>query len=464
MTGARAHASVAIVIAVAMVGCSGGGKARSLDASPQVSSSLSSPGVPGARGSLTPRATDGQSLFEPGSLGVPSVSSGGAASFVAPVFSPSEDRIGITGNSIKFCLHGPEKYLPLVGITSPDDLNVYWNAVNDAGGVNGRTVAVSFQDDQNTSDGLKTAFANCRNEGAFSIISATTFVDILTAARAEAERTHSLYYFNVASETPARSYSYSPFISIEDAGRFGAQWILKAHAGKRIGIVTQRGSVYERGRSPFQQTLAARGAKPAFEVQTEKDQGNYRDQIDELNGKADVVFVLDDLLASTAMIKQAAQIGYTPQWVLLEEVNFTTDTLGPDALGLHPIEALSLWPPYRSGEYGARYARYGDEVRKFEQAFQHYRGRPANSDAAWVFWTWWRVVDSALQQCGRDCTRNRFIATPHWDASPFSCPIDFSRAHQNFGGHTISISRAYAPAAGLAAWAEVPGEVCRDHF
>lgn len=464
MTKVRARAFAAIAVVLAMVACSGGGKARSLDANAQVSPSLSSPGVPGARGSLTPSAAARQSPSKPGSLGSPSVSGGGPASFVAPVFSASEDRIGITGNAIKFCLHGPQKILPLVGVTSLDDLNVYWNVVNNAGGVHGRKVTVSFQDDQNTADGLKTAFANCRNDGAFSIISATPWVDILTAARAEAERTRSLYYFNVASETPERSYSYSPFISIEDAGRFGAQWILKAHAGKQIGIVTQRGSVYGKGRSPFQQTLAARGAKPAFAVQTEKDQGNYRDQIDELNGKADVVFVLDDPLASTAMIKQAAQIGYRPQWVLLEQFNLTTDTLGPDALGLRPIEALSLWPPYRSGDYGARYARYGDEVRKFEEAFQRYRGRPANSDAAWVFWAWWRVVDSALQQCGRDCTRNRFIATPKWNASPFSCPINFSRPQQNFGGQAISIARAYAPAPGLAAWAEVPGTVCRDRF
>ena len=379
-----------------------------------------------------------------------------------PIFGPAEDRIGITSTTINLCIHAPLDLLPLVGVPSKDDFDVYWQWLTDHGGLNGRNVQTLWTNDQNTQQGAQQALEECRRKPPFAVISGTVDAEILDAARVWAERTHTLYYFNFASELPARSFSYSPFASIETIGRRAAEWILTAHQGKRIGLVYRQSPSFDPGAKAFVATLAARHTRPVVEVGTVKDQANYRDQIGALKGRADVVFVVDDPIATTELLKQARAQGYAPQWLLMSAFNFTTDTLGSDAVSPHPIEAITALPPYRPGSYEGPYARYGDEVRRYEDAFRQYQHRPASSDVAWIFWSWWRVMGEQLQRCGRDCTRNRLLSVQQWNPDPF-CSIRF-RDRSNFGSTKLSIARAYAPAVGLAAWAEVPGTVCQEHF
>lgn len=389
------------------------------------------------------------------------VATNGAVPKVA-VFTPGEDRIGITPTSITLCVHAPFKYLSLLRLAAKEDLGVYWDMLNERGGVQGRTVQVIYEDDENTVQGTEAALERCREQGAFAIVSGTLSVEILDAARAWAERTHTLYYFNYSSESPRRAYSFSPFISLDRAGRYAAQWILRAHADKKIGLVYRQDPSYDSGAKSFLRTLAARGVETIVTVGTSANQTIYRDQVAGLKGKADVVFILDDPLGSTPLMKQARQQDYAPQWVLLSGLNFTTELLGSDAVSPHPIEALSVWPPYSPGVHGGPYARYGDEIAKFEQAFERYTGRPSTSDATWVFWSFWHVMAGQFDQCGRDCTRNRLIAVTKWDAEPF-CSMEFTNG-SNFAGTAVSIARAYSPSVGTAAWAEVPGTICKTSF
>ena len=451
-----------IAAAVVLVGaCSGGG----LQQTGPTSRGTDDAGGPVPLGLQSERvATPGDELGATGTSPPTPTSRQGSLAGRSPalVFGPAEDRIGITRTAINLCVHGPLDFLPLVGLTSPEDLDVYWEWLRDHGGVNGRNVETLWTDDQNTQQGAGQALERCRANPSFAVISGTVDAEILDAARAWAERTRTLYYFNFASESPARSFSYSPFTSIETIGRRAGEWILTAHRGKRIGLVYRQSESFEPGAKAFIAMLAARHARPTVEVGTVKDQANYRDQIGALKGRADVVFVLDDPIAETQLIKQARAQGYAPQWLLMTAFNLTTDTLGADAVSPHPIEAITALPPYRAGTYGGPYARYGEELRRFEEAFKRYRHRPASSDVAWIFWSFWRVFGEQLQRCGRDCTRNRLLSVRQWTPEPF-CPINF-RARSNFGSTRLSIARAYAPAVGTAAWAEVPGAVCQERF
>jgi ABC-type branched-subunit amino acid transport system substrate-binding protein len=383
-------------------------------------------------------------------------------SSIPPIFTSSEDRIGITPTTINLCVHTPKALLPLVGVTSPEDFGVFWDMANADGGVHGRTVLLSYEDDQNTVQGTNGAMARCRERDPFSVISGTVAVEILDAARAWAERNHTLYYFNYSSESPRRTYSYSPFISLDRAGRFAAQWILREHSGLRVGLVRRQDPSYDSGAESFRRTLNARGADTNVTVATSFNQGSYRDQILALKGAADVVFVLDDPLGSTALIQQSGQQGYKPQWVLLFAANVTTDTLRSDAASKPALEALTLWPPYKPGAYDGPYARYGGEIRQFEDAFRAYRGRSPTSDAPWIFWAWWRVMAQQFEQCGRDCSRNRFLSVVRWDADPF-CSMEFTSG-SNFAGNRVTIARAYSDSLGSAAWEEIPETLCRDSF
>lgn len=346
-------------------------------------------------------------------------------------------------------------------MTSTDDLDVYWSWLKKHGGVHGRNVASLWVDDQNSEQGTIAALEACRDKSSFEIVSGNADADLLGSARAWAERTHSLYVFNFASEQPHRLYSYSPFTSIETAGRMGAERMLSAHRDLSVGVLYRPGQSFEAAASSFRRTLAASGVKTAVEVTTTKNQLNYRDQIGALQGKADAVFLLDDPFAATAIIKQARQQGYAPFWLLIYPFNTITDALGSDAVSPHPIEALEPWSPYRPGVYDGPYARYGEEIRQFEEVFTAERGHSPTTDIEWTIWTAWRLVRLQLEACGRDCSRNEFLSTK-WDSHPW-CPIEPTAA-SSFRSKKLTLVRAYSPSPGLAAWAEVPNAICREHF
>ena len=457
--GLRVVAPVLVAVITVVAACSGGGLEATRPPAVQETtwggdgapSTPATPGAPPTSGVGRVRVPDRRSVPQP-RAGLPGTA----------VFGPGDDRIGITSATINLCVHGPFQFLPLVGLTSPQDLDVYWQWLRANGGVHGRNVETSYVDDQNTHQGAEQALERCRDHSSFAVVSGSVDTEILDTARAWSERTRTLYYFNFASERPRRSYSYSPFTSIETLGERAAEWILSAHGGKRIGLVYRQSASFEPGAEAFVATLIARGSRTTVQVGTVKDQTNYRDQVGALKGRAEVVFVLDDPIASTQLIKQARAQGYAPQWLLMTAFNLTTDTLGSDAVSPHAVEALTALPPYKPRAYGGPYARYGREVRDFEEAFRRYRGRPASSDIAWLFWSFWRVMAEQFERCGRDCTRNRFLAVREWNPQPF-CPIRFTPGG-NFGGTTLSIARAYAAGPGLAAWAEVPGMVCRTRF
>lgn len=453
--GSGARLAVVFLIGGIISGCSGGGMQaeRALTKAP-VSAPAPQMTDPPPQASTSPgKGREGQrrASTQPGS------SSG---KIERRVFSPDEDRIGLTDAAIRLCVHVPRAYLPLVGIADTEDLSVHWRMVNDQGGIAGRQVVVMYEDDQNTIQGTEIAMERCRERGAFAIISGTLALENILAGRSWAERNRSLYLFNLSNEEPRRDHSFSPFISLDDAAILGARWVLSRYKGSAVGLVRRTDPPYDAAANAFEDRLTRSGRRLSVAVGTYANQTNYRDEIAALKSRAEVVLVLDDPLASTEMIKQARQQGYSPQWILLSALNMTTDLLGSDALGPPAIEALSVWPPYSPGRYDGVYERYGAEVRAFEEAFIKYRGRPPSSDVAWIFWAYWRVAAEQFHRCGRDCTRTTFVSIADWQAGPF-CPIRFHPG-SNFGGQTISIVRAFSAGPGRSAWGEVEGAVCRS--
>ena len=62
------------------------------------------------------------------------------------LFTAAEDKIGITPDSITLCAHAALTYGAAFK-TTREDLNVFWAAVNDNGGVFGRKVSVTYEND-----------------------------------------------------------------------------------------------------------------------------------------------------------------------------------------------------------------------------------------------------------------------------------------------------------------------------
>ena len=84
----------------------------------------------------------------------------------ANLFSPSQDRIGITPTALTMCIHAPLIFGPAFQ-DSATDFQVYWKYLNDQGGIYGRKVNMVFTYDQYTPSGGVQAAKQCQQSNPF---------------------------------------------------------------------------------------------------------------------------------------------------------------------------------------------------------------------------------------------------------------------------------------------------------
>jgi hypothetical protein len=86
------------------------------------------------------------------------------------------------------------------------------------------------------------------------------------------------------------------------------------------------------------------------------------------------------------------------------------------------------------------------------------------NDVDWQVWLYFRQLHRLLDDCGRDCSRNRIAGMFHAgyraDVPP-ACPIDFARGGGRLGGFAIDIFKAVPNGAG-ARWSGVAH--CQERF
>jgi hypothetical protein len=192
------------------------------------------------------------------------------------------------------------------------------------------------------------------------------------------------------------------------------------------------------------------------DIHVEKNQGNYTNEIIELQQKgAQLVFVLEDALTQTNIIKQAKTQQFSPQWLVFA-FNLQNQVLGNDAM-TPPLAGTSLGPAYECHQFGGPYASYANEIREFEAAYAKYAPNTdlcgIAGDIAFQSWQSFKNMAALFETCGRDCTRNRFagVMDSGFKATiGAACELDFSKGHH--GGSAADIFEAYNGPANRPAW------------
>ncbi|MEY2469296.1 MAG: branched-chain amino acid transport system substrate-binding protein, partial [Actinomycetota bacterium] len=123
------------------------------------------------------------------------------------LFTAKEDNIGISANSINLCAHAALTYGAAFN-TSADDLNVHWTAVNAAGGIFGRKVSVSYENDDYKPETAVQAATACQSKGIFFLLGGIGF-DQIPAVRNWAEANHMLYLHHTATVNGTANQHYS---------------------------------------------------------------------------------------------------------------------------------------------------------------------------------------------------------------------------------------------------------------
>jgi len=379
----------------------------------------------------------------------------------ADLFTADENRIGITDSGGKFgkgqitiCGHAATTFGPAFN-TSPEDLDVYWRDVDDRGGVHGRNVVTSWENDNYDPATAVQAATACKEKKPFIFLGGIGFEQI-PAVRDYVEKNHMFYIHHIARSDPSKKYSFAPLPTVEKTGAMAGDWVKRKFPNKKVGIIYRDSEFWIPGKDAFVKAL---GRDPVEERGVLKNQGSYQAQLLAMQqAGADLVFAWENALAQSAMVNEADGMvpPYRPQWIVFP-FNLVTDTVGDRAL--NPVlHGISTWPAYSPGDYSGPFAEYADEIKRFEAAYKKHRDVPL-TDIHWMTWLAWRSIHYTLDLCGRDCTRNNvvglMITKPYgYDITKPTCPQDFTRNGRE-GGHWTSMFEAYRRPSGSVGWKHI---------
>ena len=375
----------------------------------------------------------------------------------ADLYSGALNTRGITADSVKVCGHAPLIYGQLLN-TKKEDLLVFWNWLNDHGGIYGRKFSVDLQDDQYSATGGVPAAQKCAEGNPFMIFGALGS-DVIPPVRNWAEQNKELYLygFTVKAGSEHAKYTYSTTISQEELSAMLGDVAMTKFPGTKVGIVWRNSSNFQPGRDAFQKAVTAKGGKIVADLPVEANQGTYTQQVIELQqAGAQVVFILEAADAQLNFIKQAKTQQYSPHWEVFS-FNIQNQTLGNDAL-TPPLIGSNLGPAYECHQYGGPYASYADEIKTFEAAYAKYSPNTdlcgVAGDVAFDGWVGFKAMAALFQECGPNCTRNRFagvMESGYKATIGAACPVDFS-GDAHHGGHLADLMEAYALTSSRVAW------------
>jgi ABC-type branched-subunit amino acid transport system substrate-binding protein len=375
------------------------------------------------------------------------------------LFTPAQARIGISKNSIRMCAHAALTYGAAFN-TSDADFNVFWTAINtEKGGVYGRKIEVSYENDNYTAADALTAARACNAKGIFMLIGGIGF-DQIPAVRNYAEEAQVLYLHHTATTKGSQGlkYSFTALPSVERAGEAFAQLAISKYKNKKIGIIKRDGPNWEPGVVAFKAMAKKAGLNIVAERAVVNNQANYTNELLAMrNAGAEVVWGWENALITTQILLQAKRQNYNPNWMLFP-FNLTSQNLGNDAL--NPVlDGVAMFTAYSHQDRSGPFKSYADDLALFEAQYAKYRPSADLSglggDLLFLNWQGQKSFYDMLLACGKDCDRNRFVDTlQSYNKRPTSsaCVVDFTRGDRHHGSDRVNFMQTYRSPSGKVNW------------
>jgi ABC-type branched-subunit amino acid transport system substrate-binding protein/predicted small secreted protein len=395
--------------------------------------------------------------------------SGESAPPTATLFADKENRIGITDKEIRLCVHAALTYGAAFN-TGEADLNVYWDAVNAAGGVHGRQVRVFYENDNYSPDTAVQAAKACKdNHDPFFVVGGIGF-DQIPAVRTWAEANRMLYVHHTATieGSEGQKFSYSGMPTTEKTGEMFAELAIARFKTKKIGIIKRRSPNWEPGVVGFKRLAKQHNLKIVLERDVQVNQGNYLQEILALqDAGAEVVWVWLNALETTELAKQARAQNFKPT-LMVFPFNLTSQTLDDDALEPKMV-GVGMYQAYSHHDLSGEFAKYQDDIKEFQA--QYAKHRPSadldgvGGDLIFLAWSGFKALHQWLLVCGPDCTRNKMLDVMHsskGQATSSYCPVDFTRGDPHHGGIALSIMETYRAPDGKVNWRNT--NTCVEHL
>jgi ABC-type branched-subunit amino acid transport system substrate-binding protein len=392
----------------------------------------------------------------------PAVVKASAVPTTSHLFTPAEDRVGITPTTLRMCGHAALTYGKAFN-TDTGDLNVFWTAVNtEHGGIYGRQVDMTYENDNYDPATAVTAAKTCVAKGIFLLLGGIGF-DQIPTVRNYVEQVHQLYLYHSATVNGSKGlrYSFTELPTVERLGEGFAQLAAAKFKGKRIGILERDSANWSPGVQRFKALAPSLGLTIVGDEKAAASAGNYTSQINNLKNvdHADVVWIWLNALESTEVVKQMKAQLWNPD-LLVFPFNLTSQTLGSDAMN-PPMDGVAMYPAYSKGDYSGPFAGYADDMKEFEAQYAKYDPNAdlsgVGGDLLFLNWVAQKALYRQLLLCGKDCTRNRFVdVLEGYHATPVSsgCPIDFTTGDHHHGAVDLTFMTTYTAPGGKVNWRE----------
>ena len=348
----------------------------------------------------------------------------------APAEEPEieDSTTGVTDSAIKIGIHAPETIggIDIGDLLGLGDLTqLYWDTVNEQGGIHGRTVEVNLADDGYDANAAQQACRDLIADDLFFASGTSGADQIITCANLATDAQMPYMSLGVAEAGLVDKPGYRAMTMTYDAmSELMAEYVL--------------GEVVEDPQAPVAMVRynspSSEGAQDTFTAKMEELGGNVvaADAVDKqgnaneltaecvklANLGVEVVFMILVPTVSTQLARLCAEQGFTPQYVT---VSNTLSCASEPPIGVPELEGCRSFSAVRVDTTGNTLA---DEAQQAWAA--RFPDREPPDDLA-TFWGIFDVYREALDQAGPELSRVKFLETldsMQYD-NGLANPIDF---------------------------------------
>jgi branched-chain amino acid transport system substrate-binding protein len=353
------------------------------------------------------------------------------AAAIATVDAQAADVVGVTDTEIKVGTFGPlTGPVYIYGKLTMNGVEVYFNKLNEKGGVHGRKLVLVREDDLCKPEGAIAAVKKLVYEHKVFAILGGACSNSTLAARPEIERAGVPFHVFAAVADgivdPPAANIYTTQLTASIESRAQIQWALDRGA-KKLAIVAQHDAWGRARYEPMLQDFKRRGLQVVANEEVTVDQNDGTAQALRLKSSgADAVMLVGYPKAAAVVIRDSIKIGYKPLWVgqtAIQDLPALQGLIGISG-ALVDFVTITTVPGHPDNEQYAEWRkRLKDTFANDELSVFNLMGVAAAE-----------VFAKVLETTGKDLTREKFLASyntiENFKSSIYPGPITCKDKHQ----------------------------------
>lgn len=339
---------------------------------------------------------------------VTSLAALGVAAAIGVGNALAADVPGVTANEIKVGTFGPlTGPVYIYGKLTMNGVEVYFNKLNEAGGVHGRKLVLVREDDLCKPEGAIAAVKKLVHEHKVFAILGGACSNSTLAARPEIEKANVPFHVFAAVADgivqPEAPNIYTTQITASIESRAQIQWALD-QGKKKLAIVAQHDAWGRARYEPMIADFKRRGIQVVADEEVTVDINDGTAQALRLKSAgADAIMLLGYPKAAAVMMRDSIKIGYKPLWVgqtAIQDLIALENLIGIKG-SLSDFVSITTVPGHPDNEqYSEWRKRLKDTFPNDELSVFNLMGVAAAD-----------VFAKVIQAAGKDLTREKFLAS-----------------------------------------------------